>query len=159
MKQRSRPKLGRKPSAQPAPDADLLALAALPSLGRTSAQMLIDAGVPDEATLKRLGPEASFRALRFHFGRRVSTNFIYAIECAIRGIGWRMLEPARKAALRAAAKSIILDLEGAPRERKARSQSTTSQSRSGAPGGKSGRYGRASSTARAKDGRASRRPR
>lgn len=150
----------RKPSAQSAaPNTNLAALAALPSLGRTSAQMLIEAGVPDVATLRKMGPEACFRALRFHFGRRVSTNFIYAIECAIRGIGWRMLEPARKVVLRAAAKSIILNLEGAPRERKARPQATTSQSRSGAPGGKSGRYGRASSTARAKDGRAKRRPR
>lgn len=121
--------------------------------------MLIDAGVPDERTLRAIGAEACFRALRFRFGRRVSTNFIYAIACAIRGIGWKMLEPARKAVLRDAAKSIILDLEGArePRGRKAGPQAKTTQSRSGAPGGKSGRYGRASSTARATEGRASKR--
>ncbi len=113
-----RPKAGRGPSAQSAaPDANLLALAALPSLGRTSAQMLIDAGVPDVATLRAMGPEACFRALCFRFGRRVSINFIYAIECAIKGIAWKMLAPARKVALRDAAKSIILDLEGAPEPR------------------------------------------
>src|SRR5919198_819752 len=71
-------------------------LAALPSLGSASAQMLIEVGISDEATLKRLGPQASFRALRFRFGRRVSTNFIYALECAIRGIAWRALEPRRR---------------------------------------------------------------
>jgi hypothetical protein len=91
---------------------NVLALAALPSLGITSAQMLIDVGIQDEATLRAMGPEACFRALRFHFGRRVSANFIYAIECAIRGIGWKMLEPARKAALRKAARRIIAELEG-----------------------------------------------
>lgn len=133
--------------------SNLAALAALPSLGRTSAQMLIEVGIPDEAALKRLGPQTCFRALRFRFGRRVSTNFIYALECAIRGIAWRALEPRRKVALRAAAQDIILELEGAPPRKKA------NQSRSGAPGGKSGRKGRASSTARAKDGRLSRRAR
>ena len=90
---------------------NVLALAALPSLGITSAQMLIDVGVRDEATLRAMGPEACFRSLRFRFGRRVSINFIYALECAIRGIVWKMLEPARKAALREAARRIVHDLE------------------------------------------------
>jgi TfoX C-terminal domain len=90
---------------------NVLALATLPSLGITSAQLLIDVGIKDEAALRAMGPEACFRSLRFHFGRRVSTNFIYALECAIRGIGWKMLEPARKTALRVAAQRIVHDLE------------------------------------------------
>jgi hypothetical protein len=106
----TRPPSSKRP-ARGAP-ANLLALAALPSLGITSAQMLIDVGIKDEATLRAMGPEACFRSLRFHFGRRVSTNFIYAIECAIRGSGWKMLEPSRKAALREVAKRIVLELEG-----------------------------------------------
>lgn len=92
--------------------ANVLVLAALPSLGLTSAQMLVDVGIKDEATLRARGPEGCFRSLRFHFGRRVSTNFIYALECAIGGIGWKMLEPARKTALREAARRIIVELEG-----------------------------------------------
>src|SRR5262245_2618413 len=152
----NRPKRFQKKRARARDQAsNLVALAALPSLGRTSAQMLIEVGVPDKATLKRLGPQACFRALRFRFGRRVSTNFIYALECAIRGIAWRALEPARKPALRAAAQDIVLDLESAPPRKKAQAP----QSRSGAPGGNSGRKGRASSTARAKDGRLRRHPR
>jgi hypothetical protein len=156
-----RVKTSRKRRAQSAtPDAKLLALAALPSLGLTSAQMLIDAGVQNVAMLRKMAPEACFRALRFRFGRRVSINFIYAIECAVRGIGWKTLEPARKAALRDAASDIVLALEGVPTsKRKKVPQSLANQSRSGAPGGKNARYGRASSTARAKEGRASRRPR
>jgi hypothetical protein len=106
----TRPPFSKRPTQSASPN--LLALAALPSLGITSAQMLIDVGIKDEATLRAMGPEACFRSLRFHFGRRVSTNFIYALECAIRGIGWKMLEPARKAALREVAKRIVLELEG-----------------------------------------------
>src|SRR5215510_8138160 len=154
----NRPKRFQKKRARARDQAsNLVALAALPSLGRTSAQMLIEVGVPDKATLKRLGPQACFRALRFRFGRRVSTNFIYALECAIRGIAWRALAPRRKAALRAAAQGVVLELAGASPRKKA--QASANQSRSGAPGGNSGRKGRASSTARAKDGRLRRRPR
>src|SRR5215510_1955194 len=149
----NRPRRFHKPSARVRDEgSNLAALAALPSLGRTSAQMLIEVGIPDEAMLRRLGPQACFRALRFRFGRRVSTNFIYALECAIRGIAWRTLAPRRKAALRAAAQGVVLELAGASRKK-------ANQSRSGAPGGNSGRKGRASSTARAKDGRLRRRPR
>jgi hypothetical protein len=134
MKQRLRSNIGRKRSA-PAPDANLLALAALPSLGLTSAQMLISVGIPSKAKLRALGPEACFRALRFHFGRRVSTNFIYAIECAIRGIDCRMLEPARKADLRAAARSVVLDLDGAmAADTQSRSTLNPGRARSGPSG-------------------------
>jgi TfoX-like protein len=100
-----------KPSTRRAPP-NVLALAALPSLGITSGQMLIDVGIGDEATLRAMGPELCFRSLRFRFGRRVSINFIYALECAIRGIAWKMLKPRRKAALREAARRIIAELEG-----------------------------------------------
>ena len=86
------------------------ALAALPSLGARSAQMLIEAGVPDVKTLRKLGPLGSFRSLRFHFGRRVSLNFVYAIECAVRGMDWRRLEAERKAELQSAARRIIEEL-------------------------------------------------
>ena len=116
----TRPPFGKRPSSRRPSSKrttrsgppNVLALAALPSLGITSAQMLIEVGIKDEATLRAMGPEACFRSLRFHFGRRVSANFIYAIECAIRGIGWKTLEPARKAALREAARLIIAELEG-----------------------------------------------
>src|SRR5215467_4405781 len=116
----TRPPSGKRPSSRRpsskrstrALPPNVLALAALPSLGITSAQMLIEVGIKDEATLRAMGPEACFRSLRFHFGRRVSINFIYALECAIQGIGWKMLKPARKAALRDAARRIILELKG-----------------------------------------------
>lgn len=87
-------------------DTDEAKLAALPSLGFTSARMLVEAGVPDVATLRRLGPIECYRRLRFHFGRRATHNFVYALECACRGLDWRLLEPERRAALKLEARAI-----------------------------------------------------
>ena len=77
-----RPSSGRPSSKRPARSVppNVLVLAALPSLGITSAQMLIEVGIRDEASLRAMGPEACFRSLRFRFGRRVSTNFIYLCD-------------------------------------------------------------------------------
>ncbi len=86
------------------------ALADLPGLGAVSARMLVDAGIADVATLKRLGPSETWRRLRFRHGRRVTANFIYALECAIRGIHWRALEHARKAELREQARDIAAQM-------------------------------------------------
>ena len=93
-------------------------LADLPSLGPKSAQMLADTGVTDLKTLTALGPIACFRSLRFRFGKRVTLNFLYALECAIRGLDWRLLDAERKAELRAAAHAVIAELEGEPPARR-----------------------------------------
>lgn len=90
----------------PSDDRALDELAALPSLGKTSAHMLIEAGVADVATLRRLGPIESYRRLRFFHGKRVTRNFVYAMECAIRGLDWRLLGQERKAVLKAEARAI-----------------------------------------------------
>jgi hypothetical protein len=51
-----RPKRFHKPSARVRDGgSNLAALAALPSLGRTSAQMLIEVGIPDKAMLREIG--------------------------------------------------------------------------------------------------------
>lgn len=60
--------------------------------------MLVEVGITSASTLRSLGPAVCYRRLRFHHGRRVTTNFIYALECACRGIGWRDLAADRKAA-------------------------------------------------------------
>ena len=85
-------------------------LAALPGLGHTSAQMLIEAGVPDTSTLRRLGPLECYRRLRFRHEKRVTINFVYALECACRGLDWRLLEVERKEELRRKAKAIAEEL-------------------------------------------------
>jgi hypothetical protein len=74
--------------------------------------MLIEAGVPDTGAFRALGPVGAFRSLRFHFGRRVSVNFVYALACAVDGCAWADLGATRKAALREAARRTIGELEG-----------------------------------------------
>ena len=86
------------------------ALAALPSLGPVSARMLVEAGVVDVPTLRRLGSVEAYRRLRFHFGRRATLNFAFALECAVRNLDWRHLEPRRKEELRRAAGQIDASL-------------------------------------------------
>ncbi len=85
-------------------------MAALPGLGPASSRMLIEAGIADEPSLRAMGVEAAYRLLRFHHGRRVTTNFIYALEAALRGIHWTALEEARKSELREAASTIAKQL-------------------------------------------------
>lgn len=87
-------------------DRALDELAALPSLGKTSARMLIEAGVADVETLRRLGPIESYLRLRFFHGKRVTLNFVYAMECAIQRLDWRLLSQKRKAELKAEARAI-----------------------------------------------------
>lgn len=101
---------GRKQRPDP-----LQQLAALPSLGLVSAQMLIDAGIPDVKTLRQLGTMACYRRLRFHHGKRVTINFAYALECAIRNLHWRALEPERQAEIKAAALQVARELQHAAR--------------------------------------------
>lgn len=91
-------------------DPGVRALAALPSLGLTSAQMLFDAGVPDVETLHALGPIGAYRRLRFHFGKRAVANYAYAVECAIRGLDGRDLEPERVAEFKAEAHKVAAEL-------------------------------------------------
>lgn len=98
-------------------------LAALPSLGRISARRLIEADVSDVETLRRLGPIESYRRLRFFRGKLVSLNFLYALECAIHGLDWRLLSQERKAELKAGARIIETQLSRAPASsRKTRSR-------------------------------------
>lgn len=93
------------------PEVDPEGLARLPGLGPTSARMLVEAEVGDVAALHRLGVVEAWRRLRFRHGARVTVNFIYALEAAIRGIDWRDIEDARKAELKAAAMAIKLELD------------------------------------------------
>ena len=82
------------------------ALAALPSLGKVSALMLVEAGIADVESLRSLGAIECYRRLRFHHGRRVTTNFLYALECAVRGLDWRRLDAAQKARLKSEAAAV-----------------------------------------------------
>jgi DNA transformation protein and related proteins len=89
---------------------DLKGLAALPSLGKASSELLVDVGINTPAMLRKLGPEEAWRRLRFAHGKRVTVTWIYALDIAVRGIAWKELSEARARKLRASAEAIIAEL-------------------------------------------------
>ena len=85
-------------------------LSHLPSLGTTSAAALMEVGIADPESLRKHGSIEAFKLLRAQFGKRVTINWIYALDCAVRDIPWQLLEDTRKQELRAEAKTIIAEL-------------------------------------------------
>ena len=104
---------------KPKPEApDLKGLRAMPSLGKASAELLVDVGIITPEMLRKVGAEEAWRRLRFAHGKRVTITWIYALDIAIRGIPWKELSEARARKLRAAAEAIIAELEPAGRPMK-----------------------------------------
>ncbi len=87
-------------------------LADLPSLGPTSAALLVEVGMENYSALVEQGAIGSYKALRMRFGKRIAINWIYALECASLGIHWKMLSSKRKEELKAAAQATTVELEG-----------------------------------------------
>jgi len=107
----------RKPPTRAEPD--LKGLRAMPSLGKASAELLVDVGITTPGKLKQVGAVEAWRRLRFAHGKRVTVTWIYALEIAIQGIPWRELSDARARRLAAAAKAIMAGIDPpAPKRRK-----------------------------------------
>jgi DNA transformation protein len=83
----------------------------MPSLGKASAELLVDVGITTPAMLRKAGAEEAWRRLRFAHGKRVTITWIYALDIAIRGIPWKELTEARAARLKAAAKKIQAEID------------------------------------------------
>ena len=90
---------------------DLKGLAAMPSLGKASAELLVDVGITTPTMLRRIGAEEAWRRLRFAHGKRVTVTWVYALDIAIRGIPWKELSEARAAKLKAAAEAIKAEID------------------------------------------------
>jgi DNA transformation protein len=86
-------------------------LASLSTIGLTTARMLADAGVPDSKTLRKIGAAQAYRRLRFHFGKRASASYLYALECALSGCDWRELRDTRMSELKEQAHKIAAELD------------------------------------------------
>ena len=67
---------------------DPTALTALPGLGPKSQAMLVAAGIPDIATLRRLGAPAAYLHVRRN-DARASLNLLWALESALTGVRWQ----------------------------------------------------------------------
>lgn len=106
-----------KKTATEAPD--LKGLRAMPSLGKASAELLVDVGITTPAMLRKVGAIEAWRRLRFVHGKRVTVTWIYALDIAVQGIPWKELSEARASKLAAAAHAIMaeIDLPGAPRQK------------------------------------------
>lgn len=68
------------------------------NLGKTSVQWLHAAGIHKAADLRRLGSIEAYQAVKKR-GFRVSKTFLYSIEAALQGMGWKELLDEQKAAL------------------------------------------------------------
>lgn len=89
----------------------------MPSLGKASAELLVDVGIITPDMLRKLGTVEAWRRLRFAHGKRVTVTWIYALDIAIQGIPWKELSEARAAKLRAAARAILAEIEPPSRSR------------------------------------------
>ena len=75
------------PSTTPRPAGEP-ALAALPGLGPKSQAMLAAAGIPDLATLRRLGAVAAYARVKRN-DPRASLNLLWGLEAALTGLPWQ----------------------------------------------------------------------
>ena len=72
----------------------------LANLGPFITRRLAEIGVTKERELRELGAAAVYVRLKFHFGREITLNALWALDAALSGIDWRSLSEARKAELR-----------------------------------------------------------
>jgi DNA transformation protein len=82
-------------------------LAEMRNLGVASARMLAEIGVTSPEILAELGALATYRRLRFRFGKRATTNFLYALQGALADIDWRDLPSDELARLKEAAARVV----------------------------------------------------
>jgi len=78
-------------------------LSDLMNLGPATARRLIEAGIADEAALRRVGAAAAYRRVKHLFPRETTLVCLYALSGALAGVHWNRLDPALKGRLRAAA--------------------------------------------------------
>ena len=74
-------------------------LTRIPNIGPTTARALIAAGVPDSATLRRMGADAAYRALIAN-GERPHFIGYYVLHMGLQGRPWNDCRGAEKEALR-----------------------------------------------------------
>jgi DNA transformation protein and related proteins len=74
--------------------------------------MLADAGILSPDALRKIGPEEAYRRLRFAHGKRVTINFIYALDVAISGGRWDEMDPMRQKQLKITAEAIKAEIDG-----------------------------------------------
>lgn len=88
-------------------------LTGIDSIGPATAKALIDAGVPDAETLRRMGAHHAYRALLIA-GSRPHFIWYYVLPMALQGRPWNDCRGEEKAALRRQFDSLVAEVRGAP---------------------------------------------
>jgi len=72
------------------------------NIGPTSSRELSEIGIENRDQLRALGIEETTRRLLFRFAseKKISLNYLYALEGAIHDRDWRDITPARKQEIR-----------------------------------------------------------
>ena len=88
-------------------------LTSINTIGPATARALIAAGVPDAATLRRLGADDAYRALLVAGGR---PHFIwyYVMHMALQGRPWNDCRGEEKAGLRRQFDALVAEVRGTP---------------------------------------------
>ena len=72
----------------------------LRNLGPYIAKRLVEIDVRTAEDLREMGAVEAYARLKFHFGREISLNALWAMDAALADIDWRDLSNDRKQALK-----------------------------------------------------------
>ena len=68
----------------------------LPNLGPVSLQLLTEAGITTVGELRALGAAEAYHRLKFTNPKRVTLNFLYALNAGLAGLPWQAITPEMK---------------------------------------------------------------
>ena len=79
----------------------------LPGLGPVTERQFAELGIGSADALLHLSPLAAYSMLKHRFGRQVSLNALYALDCAFTDTHWRDQTAERRAELKAEAAQLV----------------------------------------------------
>lgn len=88
-------------------------LTAIPNIGPATARSLIAAGIPDAASLRRMGAHAAYRA-QLVAGERPHFIAYYVLHMALQGRPWNDCRGDEKTALRRDFDALVGEVRGQP---------------------------------------------
>ena len=88
-------------------------LTTINTIGPATAKALIAAGIPDAATLRRVGAHDAYRAMLVA-GSKPHFIWYYVLVMALQGRPWNDCQGAEKAALRERFDSLVVEVRTAP---------------------------------------------
>jgi DNA transformation protein and related proteins len=78
----------------------------LPCLGNVTERQFAELGIHTAEALLAMTPLSAFAALKHRFGRQITLNALYALDCAFSDTHWRDQTEARRAQLKELARQL-----------------------------------------------------